>query len=337
MRVFAVLMLGTLVACRAPRNIPAPAVAATSAACRMSLDDSLWLIDAVDAWQRTRQRAIQLPPEPLPLMILFDLRCAHRVMWRDSLRVTAAPHDHLIRLPDGRSIRPIGVGVTSPTVNDTAIFLALALPDVWRADPRYRDLRDNRRSWERYLTGAFIHEMTHARMLPQYLPRLRALEAAIHPDTVEDNAVQNKFGRDERFAASVASETDLLYRAATATSRRARTELVRAAIALIRERRAHYFVGEFAVWAELEQTFLDIEGVAQWAAFMNARPTSQRDGMFEPALARFRSGQEFWSEDQGLSLILLLDAMVPGWQARMFSRDPATSLDLLAEAIGARS
>ncbi len=336
MRVFAVLLIGAMVACRAPRDIAAPPVAATSP-CVMSAEDSLWLEDAVGAWQRTRQRALQLASEPMPLMILFDLRCAHRIVWRDPRSVTASPHGGVIKLPNGRSIPRTGVGVTSPTLDDTAIFLALALPDVWRADPRYRDMRDTRRSWERYLTGAFIHEMTHARMLPQYLPRLRALEAAVYPDTMEDNAVQNRFGKDTRFAESVSRETDLLYRAVSATNRRVRMELVAAALARIRERRARYYVGDFAAWSELEQTFLDIEGVAQWAAFMNARGPTQREDTFERALARFRAGTEFWSEDQGLGLILALDALVPGWQARVFAREPTTSLDLLAEAIGAQS
>lgn len=301
----------------------------------MAITDSLWLTSAVDAWERTSQRALQLPHEPLPLIILFNRRCAFRVIWRDSLRMSGAPHGNAIRLPNNRTIQPVGIGVTSPTLKDTALFLALALPDVWAADPRYRAINDTRVSWERYLTRAFIHEMTHARMLPSILPQLRALEAFVYPDTIEDNAVQNRFGKDRAFAAAIVRESDLLYRAASATNRKMRMELASSAIALMRARRARYYTDDLASWAELEQTFLDMEGVAEWAALMHTRSTVRRDETFEHTLARFRASREFWSEDQGLSLILALDALVPGWQARMFARQPASSLELLAQAVGA--
>jgi hypothetical protein len=297
----------------------------------MPAEDTRWLAAALDAWQYTRQELLQLSSEPIPPVILFDRRCAYRIaITADRLAVISNEHRGSIDLPDGRSIEPRPLGMASPTADDSTVFLILALPEVWRTDPIYRRSQEN---WQQYLTGAFIHEMTHSRMLRSLLPRIRRFAPTISPDTVRDDAVQDRFGRDPGFAASVARETDLLLRAASSASRALRVDFARAALSLIRARRARYFVGDLAPWSQIEQTFLDLEGVAQWAAFSNERTTTNRRMTFERAINRFRHGEQYWSQDQGLALFLALDALVPGWQARIFSPEPATSLDLLAEAV----
>jgi hypothetical protein len=180
--------------------------------------------------------------------------------------------------------------------------------------------------------------MTHARMLPFVLSRLRALEAAIYPDTVEDNAIQNRFGGDRAFAQSVQTETDLLYHAVTATSASIRAQYVRTALALMRERWARFYVGDLAAWAELEQVFLDVEGIAQWVAFHvrwgGVVGTSRAPGsLFDRLLVRFRSDREFWSEDQGLLLIMALNELVPDWQRQILAPNAPTAFELLSRAV----
>jgi hypothetical protein len=269
----------------------------------------------------------------MPPLILFDSRCAFEVTVRQSWQVVPSVHGGRIRLPNGRAIPPISIGITSPAADDTTFFLALALPDVWRSDPRYRALNESRSGWEDYLVGAFSHEMAHARMLPGLLGRLRELEAAIYPDTIEDNAVQNRFADSVEFAEAVSRETQWLYRAAAAGSRRTRVLLVRAALESMEARRARYYVGIDAAWSDLEQTFLDLEGIAQWVAFQ------VRWGPFAPGqarerqLAQFRSSREFWSEDQGLALVLALDALVADWQQLVVGARPVTTFELLRRAV----
>lgn len=300
----------------------------------MTAEDSRWLASALNAWQYTRDRLLRLPDEPIPPVILFDRRCAYRIaITTDRLAVVSNAHDGRIDLPDGRAIEPRAFGMTAPTANDSALFLILALPQVWRTDPVFRRSQEN---WHVYLTGAFIHEMTHSRMLRGLLPRIRAFAPSIYPDTVRDDAVQDRFGRDRVFTSFVTRETDLLLRVASAANRTLRVDLARAAVELIRERRARYYVGDLESWSEIEQTFLDLEGVAQWAAFSNERTTTNRLLSFERALNRFRTGEQYWSQDEGLALFLALDALSPGWQARIFSAESVSSLDLLTQAIARR-
>jgi hypothetical protein len=302
--------------------------------CQFAAADSTWLSTAIAAWRRIGEPRLRQPRDvPLPHLVLFDPGCVHELDVGSAWRVRSASHEGRIRLPNGHVIAPIGIGITSPTANDTAIFLALALPESWRGDPRYRGTNDSRQTWERYLVEAFTHEMTHALMLPGLLRRLRGLEASIYPDTLEDNLVQSRFRGSRDFARAVARETDLFYRVARATTVRIRRDYARLALASMRERRERYYVGDLAAWAEMEQTFLDLEGVAQWAAFGHAAGTLPPGPSFDRVLAQFRSTREFWSEDQGFAMILALDALVPAWQTRLISATPTTSFDLLEQAL----
>lgn len=331
MRVLAVFC-GTVLAACGIRSSPSSA-GPVPPGCHFGGPDSSWLSTALDAWQRKGAPALRVAALPVPPLILFDSECVFRVTVGEVWQVQSSPHGGRIQLPDGRTIPPMSIGITSPGANDTTFFLALALPQVWQEDIRYRPLNESRSGWEEYLMGAFSHEMAHARMLPNLLGRLRALEAGIYPDTIEDNAVQNRFADSADFAAAVSRETQLLYRAASAGTRRTRLLLARAALESMEQRRARYYTGDDALWSELEQTFLDLEGVAQWAAFQVRWGPFAPNQSHQRQLAQFRSSREFWSEDQGLSLVLALDALVPDWQQLVMGPRPPTTFDLLRRAI----
>lgn len=314
---------------------PRPPTAHPAATCALAPADSAWLARAITGWHDIGERALELDPGPLPPLVLFDTRCVYDVTVGQRWSVTAAAHGGAVRLPNGRTIPPIGIGITSPARGDSTLFLALALPDAWSADPRYRGANETRLGWEQYLVTAFSHEMAHARMLPGLLPRLRTLEVAIFPDTLEDNLVQDRFRRVLPFARSVARETEMLGRAFRARTTATRAAYVRAALEMIRQRRGQYYTGNLSSWGELEQVFLDLEGVAQWTALHLAHGSARLPAgeQMDRLLARFRSTSEFWSEDQGLMMILVLDQMRPDWQQRMITSNGGTAFDLLAEAV----
>ena len=60
-----------------------------------------------------------------------------------------------------------------------------------------------------------------------------------------------------------------------------------------------------------------LEGVGQWAAY---RLTKARTGSETETLRLVRDNRRYWSQDEGLALFLLIDALVPGWQARVVLR-----------------
>jgi hypothetical protein len=109
-----------------------------------------------------------------------------------------------------------------------------------------------------------------------------------------------------------------------------RRDLTVRALEMVRSRHARYYRGAAAAYAELESLFLTMEGVGQWTAY---RLTKSRGATDADALKLVRDNRRYWSQDEGLALFLLIDALVPGWQARIFTPTPVSPFALLEEAV----
>ena len=103
-------------------------------------------------------------------------------------------------------------------------------------------------------------------------------------------------------------------------------DLVQQGLALVNKRRDLYFKADDAVFAELEDLFLMMEGVAVWTHHQ----ISERD----PTVVFRRSDNPERMQEQGFILFLLLEQMVPEWRLRVFASAPASPFDLLREAVG---
>jgi hypothetical protein len=103
---------------------------------------------------------------------------------------------------------------------------------------------------------------------------------------------------------------------------------------MMRERQAKYFQGSKANYTEIEERFLTMEGAGQWAAYRLAKARRVVGASDVQALDLVRDRREFWSQDQGLAVILLLDQLVPNWQEHMFDTLPPSPLTMLEEAVG---
>lgn len=102
---------------------------------------------------------------------------------------------------------------------------------------------------------------------------------------------------------------------------------------MARQRRARYFNGTDQMYAEFEDLFLNMEGAGQWAAYRFAKAQAG-PGSRDAAIVEFvRANRKYWSQEEGLALFLLLDAMVPAWQARVFSRMLVWPFALLEEVV----
>ena len=76
-----------------------------------------------------------------------------------------------------------------------------------------------------------------------------------------------------------------------------------------------------------------MEGAGQWAAYQFVMSRPEPHGSGEDALASLRGRRRAWSEDEGLALFLLLDALVPSWQAQIFGTVVASPFRLLEAAL----
>ena len=294
------------------------------------------------SWEVVRTRQLQLPAASPPPLVVFDRYCVYGLAATgsgdvrlragdDTLRGAGRPHGGAVALPNGLVIPVRGEAFASLMPGDSSTFLVLALEDVWRADPRHRGEQEH---WPSFLRRTFIHEMTHARQLVTWAPMLRIAAGRVGLSDFDDDIIQQRFDTVPGFRAAVIAETRLLYEAAEATSGETRKRLAREAVDRIRSRRAVTYGGPDAPWARVEQLLLDMEGAAQWAAMSHVANASRMGAISRREL--LRGSRQFWSQDEGLALYLVLDALVPGWTSSMFSTDPPSSLELIERALAGR-
>jgi hypothetical protein len=304
------------------------AACAASADCALTGAEQAWIDRSLSAWRLARTEHLRVDDEAMPpSIVFFNERCvfegAGGAPWR------GVAHEGSVMLPDGKAISPQVASFAAPYAEGTRVFFAMALPSIWLAAGVQSEL-----GLETMMAAVLVHEMTHTRQFAAYTPRLDALEKR-HGlgDALTDDIVQDTFGANPDFVAAYEAERDLLYRAAAATDDREARALAGTALALMRARRARFFTGEHARLLELEEIFLTMEGVGQSAGY--AWLTHPRGGAIAPdtALPGMRRGGRQWSQDEGLAIVLVVDRLVPDWQARAFAAVPATTLDLLALAV----
>ncbi len=312
--------------------------------CGFTTPEVDWIQRALDGWAQVSKEFLRLDPMPLPWIVLFDAACVWHLAPEPSLEassvpvnttltfagapvpVRAVPHKGTVLLPSGVPITVEMKASTSLYRNGRAAFFVMAMPSVWQS----REVSARTRA--EYLQGVFSHEMTHTRLLLPINRQVRDLarkNELVYP--INDDVVQAEFKRAPGFEAAFNKERDLFYRAAAAPEPARRLELTSRGLQMARQRQARYFSGQNKAYEELESLFLTMEGVGQWAAF---RLMKVRAGGNElEALKLVRDNRRYWSQDEGLALFLLVDALVQDWQSRIFSATPASPFALLEEAV----
>ncbi|MBX7053589.1 MAG: hypothetical protein K1X36_01450 [Pyrinomonadaceae bacterium] len=322
------------------------AVAFSQSPCPVGVDERVWVGNAMTTWTNIRKNSLGLPSAKLPWLLLFNETCViHINPDSDFLKRGPSPstpttarfgsvaakamivsHGGKINLPDGAEV-PVGLLSFAATFDQgRASFLISALPAVWQKAPHLQ----NEPNIDKLAASVFVHEMTHT-LHRHFYDRLVEIEKQKRTeDEIDDDLIQKRFEKIEEFRALIESERKLLYDAASQPSRAEKKRLAAIALKAIEQRRDIYFRGENAEFAEIEDIFLTMEGVANWAAFKAA----MEQGLGRPeALKLIRRGGKYWSQDIGLALFLVIDDLMPGWQKRAFAKRNATVYELMRDAV----
>lgn len=320
---------------------------AATAGCSLSGENERLIQDALDAWARISGDYLELDPHPLPWMVLFDASCVWHLAPDESsapdarpvdvsfrfagepVETRVEPHDGAVRLPNGSEIPAQGLAFASVHDEGRASFFAMALLDVWRQMP---GVEESGMDLHEFFLGVLSHEIVHTRQLVHVNARIAELgEGREMPESIDDDIVEERFGEVPGYAAAYEAESDLFYEAVAERDPDRRRELVAEALRLVRRRHERWFTGDDEIYRELDGLFLNMEGVAVWAAYRLSRenPDSGPDGG-SPAFERARNT---WTQDEGLALFLLLDEMVPDWRPRVLGPELASPFALLEEAI----
>jgi hypothetical protein len=329
------------------QSVPKLAAQASTPPCELSTAEAGWIQRALDGWSAVSDNALHFAAAPLPWTVLFDTTCAwHLAATADTVpdavavttplsfagapvAVKAVPHRGVIHLPNGRDVPAQPIAMASMYRDGTATFFVMALPTVWRADPRYA--RDQQ--LEEFFLGVLTHEMVHTRHLFTIIKQAEALARQYSlPDLqLDDDVIQNRFQGVPAFRRAFEVERDVFFRAVAETRPARRRALVAQGLAMARERRRRHFTGANRLYADLEDLFLSMEGAGQWAAYEFAKANPRVTPA--AAVAFVRATRRYWSQDEGLALFLLLDGMVPDWQSRVFGSTPVSLFMLLEEAL----
>ena len=302
------------------------ATAPMPADCVMAAADRAWLVGALDNWRRIEPELLRLPAQPPPTVAAIDGQCTYLLPQGGFDGVQAMRHSGTVVLPDGAEA-PIG---PISFASGEGGYFAMSLPSVWRAAGVTSEL-----GLERLMDGVLLHEMMHIRQTALASQALAdaARAAGISDDELSDDIVQARFADDEEYVAAWSRERDALFAAAAAPDDAQARQLAGQAVELMRARRARWFTGDKASFTAMDDVFLTMEGMGQWLIYRYF--TSPEGGELAPAdaLRAVRRNQRWWSQDEGLALILVVDRLLPNWQERAF-RDPDWRAErLLAAAI----
>ena len=305
---------------------PVTAQPAQAPPCVIQEDAAAWIQSALESWNTARRDDLRLGSADLPWIVLFDASCT----WQINRGGTASPltgtrHSGSISIPDNSTIDAAVTSFAGTYGPDDRPFLVMALPSVWRKEPRHAANPD----LERLMRSVFVHETTHTEQAHATGVWLKSLEKRSPlPADLNDDIIQQHFENVPGFRDAYETERDLLFRAAAEPDAVRRRALATEALGAITARRARYFSGADAIYADLEDLFLNMEGVANWAGYRVALREIRNSADAITFMRRARS----WSQDEGLALFLVIDSLLPGWQPEVFGATPVSVFDLLRRA-----
>jgi hypothetical protein len=311
----------------------APALRARS--CELSGSDREWIGSAIAVWARASD-ALERTLETMPWTILYDEHCAVHLNPRSGRRATtggpltvtfggkpvpvrAVAYRERFSIPSGDQLTSDAVAFTS-LAKRGGTFFVMALPSVWKRDPRSMPGEDI----EAFAAGVLAHEMTHTIHMQSVKTALADVQRRLSsmPKRIDDDYQQSVFADDAEYVADYDREIALYGRAVTEPDDAFARVLAREALAVSDRRRAHHFRGDHAYFAAVEPLFLNMEGVASWVAY-----TVMGGG--DPIAFSGR----FWSQQEGLLLFLLIDRFDPTWKGRVFSEEVPDPFAMLRAAL----
>jgi len=310
-----------------------------------------WIETALNRWETACRRYLNLPSHPLPWVILFDERAAWHVnpekAWlpphrqlKSSVKFVGRKYpliqvehrDGRLWVPDRDPLPVKSGGAAMPYDNDRNVFFELALPSLWRREsgvPPSRDLDET-------VLGFALHELTHTRQLAGVVGRIEAMRSrSVLPESVNDNLIENTFGKNAEYKKMFDDEFGHLSRALLADDPKLIREAISEALAASQRRRERFFVGDYQGWSGLDDIFLVMEGMGMWVHYRMARDHAPKGEDWRRTATVLGSRGDTWSQLEGLALILLIDRFVPGWQARFLAPGFPSPFAVLREALNA--
>jgi hypothetical protein len=321
----------------------AGSIAVSAAETRASSCDiaaaSPWINRWFAAWELVSREIMHLPDAPAPALVFYDSACVYTTsavvaggapavdgpaLRGDKLPWRALPHDSTITLPDSSTV-PVALMSFANNDKRSGAYFVMAAPSYW-----VRAVGDDPSGF----TGVFLHEFAHTRQMKGMVGVIGPIDDTWpFPEELNDDAVQTHFASDSVYVAAYLEERDLLYRAADADTPEDARALAAQALAMMKARHARWFTGDNAVFAIVDDTCLSMEGAGQWAAYAWLAHPDGGGLDRAAAIAKMLGKRRWWSQDEGLALMLAVDRLLPGWPLLVFGDTSTGAGELLERAV----
>ncbi|NJC06058.1 hypothetical protein GGQ97_001851 [Sphingomonas kaistensis] len=313
--------------------LAAAAAAALASACAPGPADKAWIHAATAAWRLQLRRLPELTPPADVTVILFDARCrleSRQALQRNTAaRWTASRHDGQVLLADGTRI-PATVTSFAGEGKQGGPTFVMALPSLWAAGK----IPGGSLGLDRLTRAVLLHEASHVAQtaLFERLSKLPKEEGL--PEDFSDDSIQQQFEENVAFSASVEEETRLLFAAAAASDDKAARALAGQALAKMKARRARWFVGEDRRLGKAEDLFLSMEGAGQYVGYSWLIDPKGGALSTAEAMSGFGTRSKWWSQKQGLALILAVERLeLAGWREQVWKTPHLIGVELLEAAV----
>jgi len=238
-----------------------------------------------------------------------------------------APHNGTITMPDKATI-PIGLMSFAAEIpqEQNKSFFAMPLPSYWMKS----GVESKELGLENLITGVFIHEFSHSQQMQNFGKQITLYEKN---NTFEvdfnDDIVQNIFQNNTSYVKSYNQEVNLFYSAINNNS--LDKPFLNKAFELMKLRQKEYFKEEYKELTEIDNFFLTMEGLGQYSMYLWLTHPKGGNLKKEVAIQGVRRHKNWWSQDEGFALFLVLDCISKSkkWAKEMFGNNTVSVTSLI--------
>jgi hypothetical protein len=235
-----------------------------------------------------------------------------------------------IILPDKQTV-PLGLmSFASPLTGEgNNAFFVMPLPEFWKT----AGVESKEIGLENLITGVFLHEFSHTQQMQNFGKKMTAYEQDKMFANVNfsDDIIQDYFGKDSVYTAMFREETELFFAASEFKRKSKVLSMAKVALLALNYRQQKYFTGEKEILKPIDNFFLTMEGAGQYTMYAWFIHPSGGNLSAKDALAGVRRGKKWWSQDEGLSLFLVLNRLsqTRQWAKLMFGNETVSVIDLI--------
>jgi len=238
-------------------------------------------------------------------------------------------HNSTLVLPDSTVTNVHIMTFAAPKINGS--YFVMPAPNYWKKIGLKNDIVSTRTM----LNGIFVHEFAHTRQIEEIKDKLIRFEKnGKYEYPVNDDILQNYFQSDSLYTLKFMHELDELYEMLNIEEPYNLHLKINEWLKLFRSRQKVYLNPVSIEMAEIDNVFLTMEGIGQYAMMKYYMSDIGGNYSTKDALIATRHNKKWWSQEEGLGLILLYEKLVGNidW-SELYSLKDNTIIDLIEKKI----